>query len=194
MPTPLPGPSASAPESRGLAQFSPPRASVSGLLAAVLVATAALLLPLASWQWQRNAYSLAGRGTRLVVPTTVGPALYIGDVANGRARGHQTIDLQSIRPRIVADTADATVTFWICRSASRIGSAGPDLVNRLCTPLTALTAGRLDVGAATDEQLLVAISPRHAGVIRIDGFDIRYRDGLRSGHQHTGNDITATAR
>ena len=42
------------------------------------------------------------------------------------------------------------------------------------------------------QQVVITIRPHETGVVHIEGFDVRYRDGLRVGTQRTGSDITIT--
>ncbi|MCW2521830.1 MAG: hypothetical protein JWO63_165, partial [Frankiales bacterium] len=57
---------------------------------------------------------------------------------------------------------------------------------------TPFTFGAVDVSENSPYRILVAIRPQRAGKLRINGFEIRYRDGLRHGAVHSGPDMTFT--
>ena len=56
-----------------------------------------------------------------------------------------------------------------------VGSAD---IKQFCSSLTPFTSGSLMLGG---QPLLVAITPKHAGTVVVDGVDIHYRHGLRYG-------------
>lgn len=92
------------------------------------------------------------------------------------------LQVVEVRPRVAVDTARAVIAVQVCRPA---GDSG-------CTPTDLPTRGavRLAPGAA---RLVLTVTPRQAGEVRIDGFDVTYVDAGRRGTEHAGLALRLTA-
>lgn len=106
-----------------------------------------------------------------------------------------TIDLRTVRPRVVQNTAGATVDVLTCTvepGSTRIGSVrGPDM-RRFCASATPWRSGMITIGSRAGDYLVFAITPRREGRVEIAGEDVSYRHGIRFGTQHTGGSIEVT--
>ena len=104
------------------------------------------------------------------------------------------VDLRSVYPHIVRNTADASVAVEMCT-----GPTGAPLVSARaswvdsgwCPSLTAFIPQQ--VSDTSETPFVLAITPRHSGVVEIDGLDINLRQGLQRGTQQAGVHWTVTA-
>jgi hypothetical protein len=114
-----------------------------------------------------------------------------------------TLNLRSVSPRIVANTADATVTVLVCTgqaSAAPLAYGGTHQGDaaQYCAELADFHPGTLRLGSSTTDPqtttgVLLAVTAHRAGVVRIEG-DVSYRQGIRYGHQHVGSDWSLRVR
>jgi hypothetical protein len=102
------------------------------------------------------------------------------------AKDRERIQLVEVRPRITSDTAAADVAFEVC-TPKPSGGVGVTLGS-----LTSSCSRVVDVAGAWTRlrpgvgQLVVSVTPRRAGVVKIDGFDVTYVDHGRRATEHAG--------
>lgn len=87
------------------------------------------------------------------------------------------------------NAAHADISFWLCSGLSANGGFGSaEHAKGSCPNFTRFRAGpeRLGPGYVN---VLIAITPHRPGSVHIEGVDIRYRQGIRWGRQHTGFDM-----
>lgn len=105
------------------------------------------------------------------------------------------VDLRSVRPIVSVNTAGADVRVLLCTIGTDGGIGISSSAHPYCSAIKAFQPGRVTLGwlhGRTD--LLVAVTPRHVGTVRVDGLRVTYRDGVRRGDQHTGFSVTVTTR
>ena len=100
-----------------------------------------------------------------------------------------TINLRDVHPEVVTNSAGARVRVLIC-SRPQLSEGMDSSLRGRCPHSRPWSAGTLNLDQRHNE-LILAITPEHAGEIDIAGIDVTYTDGLRRGHQHTGNEIHA---
>lgn len=100
-----------------------------------------------------------------------------------------TVDLQRVTPVIVENSARARVQVLSC--VPTFPSEGVASLSDFCRSARVFQPGVINLGA-TQHILLLAITPTRPGSVDIAGLNVRYRDGIRRGSQHTGNEIAMT--
>ena len=146
-----------------------------------------VVLVAAWWQSHPSAFD-----TRTV--TAARGAASVGEAAHvdsGIYAG-QAVTLLSVRPRLAPGSPGADIALTVCgpprSSFAGVGFVGGDL-RGYCGTTSDVDDAALRMPS---QQIVVSIRPREAGIVRIEGFDVRYRDGLQVGTQHTGSEITVT--
>lgn len=168
---------------------------------AVVLITAAI--PTGIWfvHWRASLHSLASYpvwGASL--PVRAGDTTYFGgNVTAERVfsdpHNHQpfALHIDSIRPVVRQNTAGADIV--VLRCTSRDGGPGPlggnaAAANAICAKLVPFHSGRVDLGfRAGDDDVVVAVTPRHRGIVRVAGVYVRYSSGIRHAAQHCGGQI-----
>jgi hypothetical protein len=168
------------------------------LACAVVVVTAAI--PTTVWfvHWRSSLSSLV-RYPLAGVSQSVGAGQhqYFGGEATAEKAfdhpsggGELAIGVSSIRPVVQENSAGATITILRCvLSKNGQGPIGFDQADTdaTCSALTSFRSGRVHLGFDRgDDDLVIEVTPHHAGRVRIAGAEIAYRSGLRHATQHTG--------
>ncbi len=161
------------------------------LLAAVL----ASVLAIGGVRWLRSDSPLVGAGGRLATTMSVGSTSYVGVLIESSSATR--LDVRSVAPDIVTDSASATVTVWQCtgpRSALLSGGAIASAAQTAadCTALVPFRPGTRPIGFSASSPLLLAVTPRHAGAVELGGAYVGFRHGLRSGRQLVGSAVVLT--
>lgn len=65
------------------------------------------------------------------------------------------------------------------------GGVVVDDVRQYCRELVPFQPGAIDLGV-TSTGLVIAVTPRRAGTVELDGAQVAYRHGIRTGSQHIG--------
>jgi hypothetical protein len=104
------------------------------------------------------------------------------------------LDLRSVTPRITVNTAMADVRVLICHRNDSITALGADSLF-FCDSTQPFTPGTLTIGHDDPGQtsIVLAITTRHLGTVRIEGVHVNYHDGLRRGSQDTGSIVEVRA-
>jgi hypothetical protein len=135
----------------------------------------------------------------------VGQTMYFGDtlvaqriIDHPRDFTPTSINVSGIRPVVRANTADADIA--VLRCVSRVG--GPPLLGQSksdadakCTSLRPFNSGRLTVGFNMhNDDIVIAITPRRTGVVKVAGVTLEYSSGARHGTQHTGPQLKTVTK
>jgi hypothetical protein len=161
---------------------------------------AAAGVPTAVWfvHWRSSLHSLVEFPTYGVGgPLAIGKTEYFGgNVVVGSAIRHPnqpgelSLHISAIRAIVALNTADADISILRCVLAN--DGPGPDGASRGAAKATCSSLRPFDSGAVTvgfrkgDDDIVVAVSPKRAGKVRISGIELQYSSGLRHGTQHTG--------
>jgi hypothetical protein len=159
-----------------------------------LLAVAALAIGL-WWRWLYSAHALhSGGGGELGFPRPVGATFYSQAMVFPDGDQTVTLDVRSVTPRVVQDTADATIKVLVCHRNDSISHLGSDDLS-FCSWTKPFEPGMLTIGADDPgtNSIILAITTAHLGRVVIDGVHVTYRQGLRHGSQDTGDQITVRA-
>lgn len=145
------------------------------------------------WLYSAHAFGSAG-GYELASRRPVGAVFYSPDMTYPDAKQPVTVDIRSVSPRIVENTAGATVEVLICHrndAISHLGSA--DL--SFCAWTQPFSPGALTLGGDDPgtNSIILAITTRQLGTVVIDGVHVTFRQGLRHGREDTGGRIVVRA-
>jgi hypothetical protein len=129
----------------------------------------------------------------------VGRTVWVGmDVAVKRTSDTAGIRFDSVSPVIVHNSAVAMIAVQRCGRGSYLDEAYAtrDAV-QLCRSLTAFAPSSVPspdlYGGSLSLHLVLAVTPREAGSVEIDGVTIHVHNGWRHGTQHLGTHWTITS-
>ncbi|RNL80995.1 hypothetical protein EFL95_01015 [Nocardioides marmorisolisilvae] len=96
--------------------------------------------------------------------------------------------LHGVAPRGLADTTDASFGYFLCtmNGPPTYGVAPSTDTLQSCRKVVAADDARMSL---EHQQLLVAITPTHAGVVAFHGIDVHYSQDGHDGSQRTGGDV-----
>jgi hypothetical protein len=99
-----------------------------------------------------------------------------------------SLHVSDIRVEVVADSADADIEVLRCvLAADGPGPSGDESGHSKCASLSPFTSGNLRLGFKRgDDDIVVAVTLRKHGEVRIAGLQVRYSSGRRHGTQHVG--------
>jgi hypothetical protein len=161
-------------------------------LAVVIVLMTGLGVLGLRWMHSPDAVSPGSGGVSATGP--VGNTVVMGDGLWTAGPPYQfyelrTVDIESIVPRVVENDAAADIAVYRCTGSGP--SALP--VSLGCRGAELVGPGRMALGPQPPDLIVAVITTHRAGTVRIDGYDVTYRDGLQSGTQQGGGLITVTA-
>ena len=144
------------------------------LLASLVVATLVLVAWGSVW-WGRTPEVLAADLRSKPDPAAVPGPLLVGVTAPATRPGHANVALVEVSADLARNDADADVTFLVCELAGEpvttvVGEPVEDHCRRTrpAHDTTMRVAG---------EYLLMVVTAREKGAVRIDGVEVTYRNG-----------------
>jgi hypothetical protein len=145
-------------------------------------------------RWLGGAKALgSGIGYGLGGPARVGETVYSGPMVFSASGSVATVDIRSITPRVIHDSAGAQIRTLVCERNSTTFPVGGVLARTSyswCRPfhLGVVTVGPDD---AADGQIsvILAVTARHGGSVDIDGVHVDYRQGVRHGSATSGMEL-----
>ena len=154
-----------------------------------------------AWHWRTHPDVFPGDGNGMgATLNEQRRSMYFGVTAPHPREG-QRIAIASASPRIVENTAEATVYFYVCTldlseiGQSGLGAAGPREFARFCPDPVPVGEGvERDVGAEPPQQLVMAVTVQRPGVLRTRGVDLTYSHGWRTGTQAIGEHLEVVSR
>jgi hypothetical protein len=160
-----------------------------------LIVSVVAVVGIAVWVRSRDrANEFADPGVRLSYHGRRMAAMY-ADTAltlNGGSSGHRVIAVRSVTPVITENASQARVRVLVC-----LPRKGPILevsdLGAFCRQVRPFSAGALDL-TNYHAQLVLAITPRRPGLLRIEGCRITYADGPHVGTQQTGSEVVVRTR
>lgn len=91
----------------------------------------------------------------------------------------QPVDVRSITPIVVENSADATIELVRCTAGDRSGATEASRPLP-CEGAVAFEPGTMVLGAAPPNQIVAVVTAHRDGVVVIDGFLVDYAVGIRS--------------
>lgn len=158
-------------------------------------------VPTGIWfvHWRSSLHSLSEYPTYGVGgPLAIGKTEYLGgnlwaqDTITHPSRPMElSLHISMIRPVVVTNTAGADIRILRCVLAlDGPGPEGDASGRSRCASLSPFESGDITLGFQRgDDDIVIAVTPRRAGKVRIAGVEVHYSSGLRHGTQHTGVQI-----
>lgn len=169
---------------------------VVGALAAVTVLATVSVL---AWTW-RHPTAFPEVASDVSVSSDrwlVGEPLFVG-MTFPFTQGEKAVTLHGAEANLVANTADAIVSFGICAlkpdADGSISSGRAQDIAELCTTWGPIDEHRLTSDTAPLLQLLMKVTPRQGGTVEIAGAKLTYSQGWQRGAQNIGEHLRLRAR
>jgi hypothetical protein len=158
----------------------------------IAAATAVVAVAAEGTYWLLTPDTIGGYGNETGGTVRVGTTLYIGQMVKATSGRATEVTLDAVKPRVITNTADADVRVLVCTIGTGLIGA-TDRTSPYCSTARPFHGGHLELGYSPgEEDILLAITPHQAGIVRVDGVHVRYRDGLRLGSAHTGIQVDTT--
>lgn len=121
--------------------------------------------------------------------------LHIGMAYAKKSYWDSTVRVTAADPLVLKNTADADITVHVCHERGiGIGSVTGNL-RAYCKAILNLAAEpTLTLTPQAREQLILTITPRQSGQVRVAGMNLTYRHGLQCGTQTVGEHVLARFR
>jgi hypothetical protein len=152
------------------------------------------------WWWLTHPSTITPYGSSIGARVAAGQVIHLDSgittfQGSELHRSSARIGLQSVTPRVTENTAYAEITIQLCRR--NIQSVG---VGAVTGPLVEFCASLVPVASASavlspdagGDQIVVSVRPTRDGQVVIEGFDVRYTDGVRRGSSHAGLELRIT--
>jgi len=110
------------------------------------------------------------------------------------AVGTDPMQVVEVRPRVTVDTAEAAITIRLCRpTTGRTVDRSTASIGAGCRSVSDVpTQGQVRLAPGT-AQLVVSVTPRKAGRVQIEGYDVTYVDAGHRGTEHAGREVVLRA-
>lgn len=141
------------------------------------------------WRDSPNLFRAAGDAEGFQKPI-IGQTNLFGTML--QADTTRAIDVRSITPVISMNTAKATITLVECvrrPNGELIGAGSLSDLHANCSSVTPFRPGRYQMLFGSQTQFYVEITTHQAGTVWLNGFRVRYNDGIRRGDQVSGIDV-----
>ncbi|HEX6249139.1 MAG TPA: hypothetical protein VFZ64_14805 [Nocardioidaceae bacterium] len=139
------------------------------------------------WSWRTHPDTFRGFGNGMISTREVGQPLHVGMTWEGVDIEPRKVTLHDAEAHVVKDTADAEISFSLCRAADEpVGSAGGAL-ERWCSEVRPIHDTSMTLNADPRETVVMTVRPTQPGIVRVRGIDLTYTDGWRTGTEHTGS-------
>ncbi|HSJ19555.1 MAG TPA: hypothetical protein VK964_03180 [Nocardioidaceae bacterium] len=159
-----------------------------------VVTALVLVLAFLAWSWRTSPDTFGGYGNKIGAPLDVGRPLHAGITWESLDIEPHTVTLHNASARIVRNTADAEVSFSLCRAEKEpIGTASGRL-ERWCSEVLPIDDIEMTLNAEPRDSVLMTIRPTKPGVVRVRGADLTYTDGWQRGAEHIGSLVVVRAR
>ena len=170
----------------------PSRRREEFLIIAVIVV---VLLTMATVIWSHSAKAF-DRGGTVQSATVSGNAprfISVDAFSGGGNAPLHSVSLNTARPRIFENTANATVQLLLCRPLSDFGGAATAAdMPRFCSSTETFRPVKGTFYPTGSWWLVAEITPHQPGVVELAQVNVTFREGLRTGKQRVGNDFTLT--
>lgn len=121
--------------------------------------------------------------------------VHIGMAYPKKSYWDSTVRLTDADPLVLENTADAEITIHVCHERGiGIGSVTGSLREYCKSILNLAAEPTLTLAPQARERLILTITPRRSGRVRIVGIDLTYRHGVQYGTQAVGEHVLARFR
>jgi hypothetical protein len=169
------------------------RAATAGRWGLVLVVLVLLVVPgrLLAAEHDRDDALLPYAGERAGGRVVPGETWHVD--AGVVSVGTDPVQVVEVRPRVTQDTAEADITVRLCLPSTAGAPRSTAPIADACRSVSDVPTEsqvRLTPGTA---QLVVSVTPRKAGRVQIEGYDVTYVDAGHRGTEHAGREVVLRA-
>jgi hypothetical protein len=104
----------------------------------------------------------------------------------------EPVQVRSIIPVVVENSADADIELLLCGEGSPVAVGAADDVSAACPGATPVVPGSMILSAQPPNDMIAVITTRRPGVVRIEGFRVDYSSGIRSTTVDAGINVEVT--
>ena len=180
---------------------SPRRRRITIAAISVVCILAVAALAVLGWKWRHPTFfPSASNSVSEGVTTRPGVVTWIGMTYPNTARAPVTLHVDGVEPRVDSDSADAHISFFICTNIQPPGPGELALgsvrgnVSSYCSHLVPASNVDMAIGRGHYQSIVMRVVATRLGQVRVNGIDLRYRDGWQDGTQWTGYGVVVTAR
>jgi hypothetical protein len=171
----------------------PPGRRREEFLIIAFIVVALVTLTIVIWSHSAKAFD---RGGTVQTGTAAGnaPRFISVEAYSGVSSAHlNTPHLNTVRPIVVQNTANADITMLLCRPIGDFaGDASAAQLSSFCSSTESFRPVTGSFYPKGTWLLVAEVTPRQPGVVRIAQFNVTFRDGLRTGKQRVGTEFTLT--
>jgi hypothetical protein len=140
-----------------------------------------LALAYSLWWTKPTAFGGVGNGFGFKQTAETMHPVTIDMVQRSAHAAAETITVNDVSPRIIANTADAVITFAVCsRSGDAPFMSADGLAKRSCETLTEVEGQQVRLTGDATTTITMTVTPRRHGRVVIRGMEVDYSRG--SGH------------
>jgi hypothetical protein len=146
------------------------------------------------WSHSAKVFDRGGAIQSMTVPGNAPRFISVDAFSGGANAPLHSLHLNSAKPIVVENTANATVQVLLCRPINDFGGAwlAADML-RFCSSMESFRPVSGSFYPKPGSWWLVAeITPHQPGVVHLAQVNVTFREGLRTGKQRVGNDFTLT--
>jgi hypothetical protein len=160
-------------------------------IAFVLILGVALIASVLALRWRSHVevFQDAGNEMGMLIHPGPGQAAVVGMTYPRDDENNQRVTVTAARPNVVVNTADATFKVQICVRRAGVGAISADDLRNLgqyCAHVVPAKGASMWVRGARPDQVIVTVTPRRPGTVRLRGLHLTYSHGWHHGSQNTG--------
>jgi hypothetical protein len=145
------------------------------------------------WSHSAKAFDRGGVEQSSTVSGNAPRFISLEAYSGGGAAHLNTVHLNTVRPIVVQNTANADIKMLLCRPIAEFaGDATTADMSKYCSSLESFRPVTGSFYPNGTWLLVAEITPHQPGVVRINQFNVTFREGLRTGKQRVGTAYALT--
>lgn len=151
------------------------RSTATTAAAVLLVLT--VVLGYAAWWSRPGVFGEVGNGFRFSQTTQSLRPVTVDMVQRSIHEDSETVELAAVSPRVRVNTANALITFAVCRREQEPFMSADGPASRVCEATSAVEGAALRLTPEATETITMTVTPRRAGRVVVRGMDVAYARG-----------------
>lgn len=149
---------------------------VAGILVATIVG---LALAYSLWWTKPTTFGGVGNGFGFTQTAETMHPVTVDMVQRSAHADAETVTVNDASPRVVANTADALITFVVCRrSEDSLFMSADGVAKRSCETFTEVDGQEVDLTEEATTTITMTVAPRRHGRVVIRGMEVDYIRGF----------------
>ena len=172
---------------------SPPSRRREEFLIIAVIVVALVTTTVVIWSHSAKAFDRGGALVTMTVPGNTARFISVDAFSGGGSAPLHSVHLNSVRPIIAENSANADIQVLLCRPIDDFGGAwlAADMP-RFCSSMESFRPVSGTFYPKGTWWLVAKITPHQPGVVRIAQFNVTFREGLRTGKQRVGTELALT--